>query len=89
MGGMNRRIRSINVGQLVTPTDRILVFGGLRKFDDQRRHPTAPAPDLERSEVVRHPPTRGRSFIIVAFVAILGAVFWIAGLIAAGAAPHT
>lgn len=80
--GSCRCIRSINSEQLVTPTDRILVPGGLRKLDDPRRHPTAPAPDRERTEVARPPLARGRYLVIAALVAILGAVFGIAGLIA-------
>lgn len=84
--GSGRSIHSIHIGQIVTPTDRILM-SGLRKLGDRQRHPPAPAPDLERTERIRYPLARGRYSAIVAFVVILGAVFGIAGLIAA-AAPH-
>jgi hypothetical protein len=86
--GSGRSVRSINFEQLVTPTDRILVLGGLRKFDDQRRHRAAPEPDMERTEVVRHDLAGGRYVVFAAVAVVLGVVFAIASLIA-GAAPHT
>lgn len=79
-----RSLRSINSGQLVTPTDRLLVFGGLRKFDDQRRLPTAPAPDLERTELVRRPVAGSRGVVFAALAAIVGAAFEIARRITVG-----
>jgi hypothetical protein len=85
--GSGRSVRSINLEQLATPTDRILVLGGLRKLDDQRRHRAAPAPDIERTEVVRHDLVSGRTLAVAAVTAVLGVVFAIASLIAAGAAP--
>lgn len=87
--GSSRYLRSINSGQLVTPTDRILVLGRLRKLDDQRRYPIGPAPDMERTEIVRRHLACRRYFVFAVFAAIVAAVLEMASHIAAGAAPHT
>ena len=76
----NGHIRSINSEQLVTPTDRILVLGKPRRSDDQQRCPIAPAPDMERTEIVRRRP--GLRWHLV-FAMLLAAAFEIALQIAA------
>lgn len=72
------RLRSINLGQLATPTDRMLMLGRLRKLEDQRHRPCAPSSDVERTFVVRQCPARARSFVPAA---VLAAAFGIASLI--------
>lgn len=75
------RLRSINLGQLATPTDRLLMLGRPRKLEDLRHRPSALALDIERTIVVRARPKQRHSFVPAAVLAVM---FGVASLIAVG-----
>lgn len=73
------RLRSINMGQLATPTDRLLAFGRPHKHE-AARGPSSWLLASEPTVVVR--PRRARRPLVP--VAVLAAMLGIASLIALG-----